>query len=75
VLAAGMVGRNSLLLRFRETSGRAGGTMTRDTYAAVARVGRLVVVVASPGRRTADGHREVAENLIRPAVRRASILL
>jgi hypothetical protein len=75
VLASGMAGRDSMLLRLRETVERAGRTVCRDTYVALARVGRLLVVVASPGRDAADGHREVAENLIRPAVRRASILL
>jgi hypothetical protein len=49
VLAAGLAVRQSLLLRLREVVVHAGETRTKDTYAAVARVGRVVVVVASPG--------------------------
>jgi len=74
VLSAGLAGRESLRLRLRESFEYAGETVTKDTYIAVARAGRALVVVIDAGWETGDGHRELVEELITPAVRRAGIL-
>jgi len=75
ILAARVAGPDSVLLRLREDFEYAGGTIARDTYAAVARVGRVLVVVADAGWEAAAGHRGLVEELITPAVRRAGVLL
>jgi hypothetical protein len=74
VLSAGLAGRESLRLRLRESFEYAGETVTKDTYLAAARTGRVLVVVIDAGWETGDGHRELVEELITPAVRRAGIL-
>jgi len=74
VLSSGPAGRESLRLRLRESFEYAGEIVTKDTYIAAARVGRALVVVIDAGWETGDGHRELVEELITPAVRRAGIL-
>ena len=75
ILATCVAGPDSVLLRLREDIESAGGTKVRDTYVAVARVGRLLVVVADTGGKSCAAHRGLVEELIPPAVRRASVLL
>jgi hypothetical protein len=75
ILAARVAGPDSVLLRLRADIEYAGEAITRDTYVAVARVGRLLVVVADAGAERSTGHRGLVEELITPAVRRASVLL
>jgi hypothetical protein len=75
IVATRGAGPDSVLLRVRDDVQDGGNAVTRDTYVAVARVGRLLVVVADVGGETAAGHRGLVEELITPAVRRASILL
>lgn len=74
ILSAGLSGRESLRLRLRESFEYAGETVTKDTYLAATRTGRVLVVVIDAGWETGDGHRELVEELIAPAVRRANIL-
>jgi hypothetical protein len=74
VLSAGLAGRESLRLRFQESFEYAGETITKDTYVAVARTGRVLVVVIDAGWESGNGHRELVEELITPAVGRAGIL-
>ena len=74
ILSAGLAGRESLRLRLRESFQYAGETVTKDTYIAAARAGRVLVVVIDAGWETGDGHRELVEELITPAVRRVGVL-
>lgn len=74
ILSAGLAGRESLRLRLRESFRYAGETVTQDTYVAAARAGRVLVVVIDAGWETGDGHRELVEELITPAVRRVGVL-
>jgi len=48
---------------------------TGNTFVAVARVGRVVVVVADIGGDAGGGRRELVAELIGPALRRTSFLL
>lgn len=74
ILATGVAGRDSMLLRLRERFEFAGEIVTKNTYLAVARVGRALVMVADVGWEISDGHRALVRELITPAVRRARIL-
>lgn len=75
ILDAGVAGRDSLLLRLRHDVTHADRTAARNTYLAVARVGRVLVVVADVGGAAGDGRRELVEQLINPALRRTYFLL
>jgi hypothetical protein len=71
ILARGVGGGNeSVLLRHREYIDYA-DTYT-NTYVMVARVGRVVVVVADTGWETASGHKSLVRHLSKVAVRRAA---
>ena len=74
VLATGLSGDESVLLRLRENVDYAGEPMIKDSYLAVARVGRAVVVVADVGWEAGSGHPALVRELITPAVRRAASL-
>jgi len=74
VLATGVAGRDSLLLRMREEVDYGDRLVVKDTYLAVARVGRAVVVVADVGWEDGDGHEPLVRESITTAVRQASIL-
>jgi hypothetical protein len=73
VLDTRVAGRDSLLLRLRQDIDYGGPTI-KDTYLAVARVGRALVVVADVGWEDGDGHEALVRELITAAVRRASTL-
>ncbi|GIE94894.1 hypothetical protein [Paractinoplanes rishiriensis] len=75
ILDTGLASRESLLLRLRQKWEHAGETATKNTFVAVARVGRVLVVVADVGWEAGDGHRDLVEALIGPALRRANLLL
>lgn len=72
VLATGVAGDESLLLRRREYIDYA--DTYKDTYLVVARTGRVLVVLADTGWETADGHESLVRELSTAAVRRAAIL-
>jgi len=72
VLARGVAGDESLLLRHREHIDYA--DTDKDTYIVVARTGRAVVVVADTGWETADGHEALVRTLSVAAVRRAAVV-
>jgi hypothetical protein len=72
VLASGVAGDESVLLRLREHLDYAG--VGKDTYVVVARTGRALVVVADTGWETGDGHEALVRALGPAAVRRAGIL-
>jgi hypothetical protein len=71
-LAAGVAGDESLLLRRRVYLDYAG--TYHNSYLVVARVGRVLVVVADIGWETAGGHRALVRELGAKAVRRAAVL-
>lgn len=73
ILASRVAVPDSMLLRLRADVEYAGETMPRDTYVAVARAGRPLV--ADAGSESSAGHHGLVEELITPAVRRASVLL
>jgi hypothetical protein len=75
IIDTGMAGRYSLLLRLRQQASYAGQAATRNTFIAIARVGRVLVVVADIGGEAGDGRLELVEGLISPAVRRTNFLL
>jgi hypothetical protein len=72
VLATGVAGDESLLLRRREYIDYA--QKNKDTYVVVARTGRALVVVADTGWETASGHEALARSLSVAAVRRAAVV-
>jgi hypothetical protein len=72
VLATGVAGDESVLLRRREWVEYA--ATDKDTYVLVARVGRALVVLADTGWEDGDGHRALVRELSVPAVRRAAAL-
>jgi hypothetical protein len=72
VIASGVAGDESLLLRHREYIDYA--QTDKDTYLVVARTGRAVVVVADTGWETADGHEALVRSLSVAAVRRAAVV-
>ncbi|GIE75177.1 hypothetical protein Aph02nite_11270 [Actinoplanes philippinensis] len=63
-----------LTLRWTQRWEHVGEEVTHQTYVAVARTGRAVVVVADNGWETSDGDPAVAQRLLISAVRRASSL-
>ncbi|WP_433794942.1 hypothetical protein [Actinoplanes sp. CA-252034] len=65
---------NGLTLRWTQRWEHVGEEITHQTYVAVARAGRAVVVVADSGWETSDGDPAVAERLLVSAARRASSL-
>jgi hypothetical protein len=71
-LATGVAGDESLLLRRRVYLDYAG--TYHNSYLVVARVGRVLVVVADIGWETAGGHRALVRELGAKAVRRAAVL-
>jgi len=73
IIETGLAGRYSVLLRQR--ADRAGRAATRDTFIAIARLGRVLVVVADVGGEAGDGRRELVAELISPALRRTNFLL
>jgi len=75
IIDAGLAGRHSLLLRLRQETDHAGRTATRTTFVAIARVGRVLVVVADIGGDAGDGRSELVAELISPALRRTNFLL
>ena len=75
IIDTGLAGRHSLLVRLRQPAGTAGLRATGNTFVAVARVGRVVVVVADIGGDAGGGRRELVAELIGPALRRTSFLL
>jgi hypothetical protein len=72
VLATGVAGDESVLLRKREYVDYA--EVDKDTFMLVARVGRALVVVADAGWEEGDGHRALVRELGAVAVRRAAVL-
>jgi hypothetical protein len=72
VLATGVAGDESLLLRIRQYIDYAGSY--QNSYLVLARVGRALVVVADTGWETASGHETLVRELSVTAVRRAAIL-
>ncbi|HWG98697.1 MAG TPA: hypothetical protein VNV66_05085 [Pilimelia sp.] len=74
LLATGVAGPGSMLIRMRERIEYGGETLVKDTYLAVARVHRAVVVLADVGWETGHGHEALVRRLITVAVRRASTL-
>jgi hypothetical protein len=72
VRATGVAGDDSLLLQHRQYVDYA--DMYKDTYVVVARVGRVLVVLADAGWETASGHEPLVRELSTVAVRRAAIL-
>ncbi|GAA3346063.1 hypothetical protein GCM10020358_55630 [Amorphoplanes nipponensis] len=72
VLATGVAGDESVLLRHREHIDYA--DTDKDTYVVVARTGRALVVVADTGWETADGHEAVVRDLAPVAVGRAAVV-
>jgi hypothetical protein len=72
VLATGVAGDESLLLKRRVYTDYA--ESYHNSYLVVARVGRVLVVVADIGWETASGDRAFARELGRKAVRRAAVL-
>jgi hypothetical protein len=72
VRARGVAGDDSLLLEHRTYIDYAG--TYHNTYVVVARVGRVLVVVANTGWETSSGQEDVVRELSTKAVRRAAIL-
>jgi hypothetical protein len=72
VLATGVAGDESMLLEFREYVDYA--QTWKSTYVAVARVGRVLVVVADAGWETGSGHQGLVRKLSTRAVSRADVL-
>jgi len=72
VLAAGVAGDESLLLRHRTYIDYA--DTYHNTYLVVARIGRVLVVVADVGWETGSGHEPLVRELSTLAVHRAAIL-
>jgi hypothetical protein len=72
VLGTGVAGDESLVLRLREYIDFA--DTYKDSYLVVARVGRVLVVLADTGWETAGGHLALVRELSTTAVRRAAIL-
>jgi hypothetical protein len=75
VIDTGLAGRYSLLLRLGQRADHAGRTATWVSFIAIARVGRVLVVVADIGGEAGDGRRELVAELISPALRRTNFLL
>jgi hypothetical protein len=75
ILETGLTGSDSLLVRLTEEIEDYGGSIiAKDTYLVVARVGRVVVVLADAGWETGSGHEEVVRALIPAALQRAATL-
>ena len=72
VLATGVAGDESMLLERREYIDFA--ESWKSTYVVVARVGRVLVVVADAGWETASGHQALVRELSTRAVSRADVL-
>jgi hypothetical protein len=72
VLATGVAGDESLLLRHRTYLDYA--DMYHNTYLTVARIGRVLVVVADAGWETGSGHEPLVRELSTIAVWRAAVL-
>ncbi|RSM39930.1 hypothetical protein DMB66_57750 [Actinoplanes sp. ATCC 53533] len=72
VLASGVAGDESVLLRHREYLDYA--QTNKDTYIVVARTGRAVVVLADTGWETGSGHEDLVRSLSAAAVRRAAVV-
>ena len=71
ILAAGVAGDESLLLRHRTYIDYA--DTYHNTYLVVARIGRVLVVVADVGWETGSGHEPLVRELSTLAVHRAAI--
>ena len=72
VLATGVAGNESMLLRHRVSIDYA--DTYQNTYLVVARVGRALVVLVDSGWETASGHQGLVRELSTKAARRAAIL-
>ena len=72
VLATGVAGDESVLLRLREYVDYAG--TYKNTYLVAARTGRVLVVVADAGWETGGGHEALVRDLSTAAVRRADVI-
>ena len=72
VLGTGVAGDESVVLRLREYIDYA--DTYKDTYLVVARIGRVLVVLADTGWETGDGHLALVRELSTTAVRRAAVL-
>jgi hypothetical protein len=71
VLATGVAGNESVLLRHREFIDFAGAY--KNTYVLTARVGSALVVLADAGWETGNGHEALVRQLSAAAVRRAAV--
>ena len=72
VLATGVAGDESMLLRLREWVDYA--ETTKNTYVLVSRVGSAVMVLADTGWEAGNGHESLVRDLSAAAVRRAAVV-
>ncbi|GAA4465270.1 hypothetical protein [Phytohabitans houttuyneae] len=72
LLATGVAGRDSMLIRLQQRTEDFGGrSIVQSTYIVVARAGKAVVALADIGWETGNGHPDIVRRLAGPAVQRA----
>jgi hypothetical protein len=71
LLATGVAGRDSLLIRLQQkTEDLGGNVIIQSTYIVVARTGKAVVALADIGWEEGNGHPDIVRALAAPAVQR-----